>query len=106
MASAQKNEKPRRPPATTVEAREDQVIAMAYDLAERQIADGSASSQVITHFLKLGTVREGLEREKLRNENILLAARTDALASAARMDELYEKVLKAMSLYSGHDVVE
>lgn len=106
MASEKKDAKPRRPPATTVEARENQVIAQAYDLAEKQIRDGSASSQVVTHFLKLGTVRESLEREKLRRENKLLEARTEGMESAKRVEELYDTAISAMRRYAGHDVEE
>lgn len=102
MASA-KEPKPRRPPATTVEARENQLVAMSYDLAEKQIQAGTASSQVITHFLKIGTVREELERERLRRENMLLEARTDQLASAKNVEELYGKAIEAMRVYSGSD---
>ena len=55
----------RRPPATSVEARENQLISLAVDLAERQLSEGTASSQVITHYLKLGTTKDRLEKEKL-----------------------------------------
>jgi hypothetical protein len=90
-----------RPPATSPEFRETQVVSAAYDLAERQLKEGTASAQVITHFLKLGTERESLERDKLRGENELMKAKIDALASAARMEEIYENALKAMRTYSG-----
>ena len=100
MAS-EAEKKPRRPPAKTVEAREDQLIAMAYDLAEKQISAGTASSQTIAHFLKLGTVREGLEREKLRKENMLLEARTDQIEAQANVEVLYKEAIEAMMLYSG-----
>lgn len=103
MASEENEKKPRRPPATTVEARENQLISSAYDLAETQIAKGTASSQVITHFLKMGTVREGLEREKLKRENTLLEARTDDIRTAARMEELVGDVIKAFRGYTGQD---
>jgi hypothetical protein len=93
----------RRRPATTPEDREDQLIAMAYDLAERQIEAGTASAQVISHFLKAGTRRERLEQDKIRNENILLAARAEAIASQARMEELYSAAIEAMKTYSGRD---
>lgn len=63
--------------------------------------DGTASSQVITHFLKLATGREQLEREKLQSENSLLKAKIEALASAARVEELYAKALTAMRTYAG-----
>lgn len=102
MASEQKDEKPRRPPGTTVEARENQLIARAYSLAEKQIESGVVSSQVLTHFLKLGTQREGLEREKLRKENMLLSARTESMESSKRMEELYADAIKAMRQYDGH----
>ena len=91
----------RRRRATTPEARENQLVASAYDLAERQIQQGTASSQVITHFLKLGTEREKLEREKIRRENELLEARKEALASTGRMEELMEEAINAFRSYSG-----
>ena len=78
-----------RPPATSPEARENQLINMAVDLAEQQLRDGTASSQVITHFLKLGTMKEQLEREKLMKENELLRARTESLTAAKNQEELY-----------------
>lgn len=106
MVSSRKNTEPerlRRPPATTIGSRENQMIALAVDLAEQQLIKGSASSQVITHYLKLGTVREGLEREKLRNENLLLAAKSEAIASGKRVEELYANALNAMRSYAGQE---
>ena len=88
-------------PALTPEARENQMISLAVDLAERQLQEGTASSQVITHYLKLGSMRERLEREKLEEENKLLKARTDQIQSMKRVEELYEEAIKAMRNYSG-----
>jgi hypothetical protein len=93
-------------PATTPEGREDQLISHAYDLAERQLLAGTASSQVTTHFLKMGSRRERLEQEKLQNENLLLSAKRDQLEGAARMEELYGDAIKAMRRYSGQPVEE
>lgn len=92
----------KRPPAKTPEAREQQLIAMAVDVAEEQLRKGTASSQVITHFLKLATTKEQLEREKLKQENQLLKAKTDAIKDAKKVEELYRNALKAMSHYSGN----
>ena len=89
-------------PAINPEARESQMIAKAIDLAERQLEEGTASSQVITHFLKLGTERERLERERLAEENRLLKAKTKAIEEAAEIKVLYENALKAMRNYSGN----
>jgi hypothetical protein len=91
----------RRPPATTPEARENQMIALAVDLAEKQLLEGTASSQVISHFLKLGSTREQLEKEKLQRENELLRAKTEATQSAKKTEELYANALNAMRSYSG-----
>ena len=88
-------------PALTPEARENQMISLAVDLAEQQLRNGTASSQVITHFLKLGTTVAQLEKEKLEQENKLLQARTEALESTKRVEELYENAIKAMKKYSG-----
>lgn len=91
---------PRRP-ADTLEGRENQLISLATDLAERQMIEGSASAQVITHFLKLGTTREQLEQEKLRHENLLLSARREQIASQQRIEELYGEALSAFKQYRG-----
>lgn len=97
-----KSAQPKRLPATTPEGRENQLIAMAYDEAERQIRDHKATSQLLTHFLKLGSTREDLEKERLRNENQLLKAKVESLASAQRIEELYANAMKAMSIYQGN----
>lgn len=89
-------------PALTQEARENQLVYLATNLAEQQLMDGTASSQVITHFLKLGTEKERLERERLTHENELLKAKTEALQSAKRVEELYAQALSAMKSYSGN----
>lgn len=93
--------KKRRPPATTPEARENQMIALAVDLAEKQLIAGTASSQVISHYLKLASGRENLEREKLRIEARLLAAKEEQIASSARVEELYTEAIAAMREYNG-----
>lgn len=88
-------------PAIDPEARENQMIALAVDLAEQQLIDGTASSQVITHFLKLGTTKAELEKEKLRRENEVLSAKAKAYQSGEEMKELYENAIKAMRDYGG-----
>lgn len=93
--------KNRRRPATTPEAREAQVVSQAIDLAERQIREGTASSQVITHFLKLGSTRETLEQERLQHENELTRVKIQAVESQQRIEELYVDAIKAMRSYSG-----
>lgn len=93
-------------PAVTPEQRENQLISLAIDVAEKQLADGSASSQVITHFLKLGSTREKLEQDRLTQENELLKAKVEQLASAKRVEELYENALNAMRSYSGYESPE
>lgn len=91
-------------PALTPEARENQMVSLAVDLAEKQLKEGTASSQVITHFLKLGSMKDRLEREKLERENELLRARAESLQSAQRTEEAYRDALNAMRAYSGQDI--
>jgi hypothetical protein len=91
-------------PATTPEARENQLITLAADLAERQLVEGTASSQVITHFLKLASTREQLEQERLHRENLLLSAKVDQIASSKKIEELYETALNAMRQYAGRNM--
>lgn len=88
-------------PALTPEARENQLISLAVDLAEQQLRDGTASSQVITHYLKLGSTREKLERERLEEENKLLRAKTENLQSMKEVEALYKEALSAMRNYAG-----
>lgn len=88
-------------PALTEESREKQLIYLATDLAEQQLRDGTASSQVITHYLKLGSMREKLERERLAEENKLLKAKTEQIQSMKRVEELYAEAITAMRNYSG-----
>jgi len=91
----------RRPPATDNEMRENQMIALAIDAAERDLLSPNPSKQIVVHYLKLATVQAQLEREKLRHENQLLIAKTDALESQARTEELYRNAIEAMASYSG-----
>ena len=93
----------RRRTPTTDNAREHQLVSAAMDLAEKQLLEGTASSQVITHFLKAGSEREKLERLRLEQENAVLAAKVDAMSSAKRVEELYAQALDAMRTYAGRD---
>ena len=93
-------------PAITPQQRENQIVNAAMDLAERQILAGTASSQVITHFLKLGSSREGLEQYKIEMENDLLVTKREILESEKRTEELYREALKAMSMYQGNEPEE
>lgn len=97
-----KQGRPRRP-AQSPDERENQLISLATDLAERQLVDGTASAQVVTHYLKLASSRERLEQERLQRENLLLSAKVDQIASAKRVEELYEQALGAMRQYTGSD---
>ena len=89
-------------PALSPEARENQMISLAVDLAEKQLMEGTASSQVITHFLKLGSSKEKLEKEILREQKALIQEKTEALKSAKRIEELYSDAIEAMKEYSGN----
>ena len=91
----------RRRPALTPEARENQLISLAVDLAEKQLLEGTASSQVITHYLKLGTMREKIEREIMEKQKELLDAKKDAINSTRANAELYQEAIKAMRVYQG-----
>lgn len=103
MAGKQDKERPQRPPARTPEQRENQLTALAHDLAEQQLREGTASAQVISHFLKQGSERERLEKERLVSENQLLLARVEQLQSATRMEELTRDAINAFRSYSGQD---
>src|SRR5215471_18060146 len=107
MAKQSGQEPPRKSrtrPATTPEQSENRMIALAVEAAEQQMRAGTASSQVITHYLKLGSSREQLEQERLRRENLLLEAKVESMESAKRVEELYKTALTAMRSYAGQEV--
>jgi len=103
-----RKEKPSRPirPQSTLEGRENQLVSLAVDLAEKQLSNGTASAQVISHYLKLGSTRELLEQERLTRENELLSAKVEQMASSKRIEELYQFALDAMRTYAGQDALE
>lgn len=107
MPASRKNDSTtsrRRMPANTPEERESQLVDLAYDTAETQMRNGTASAQVLSHFLKMGTARENLEREKLRHENELLQARRQSLEREGDILEMYQKAMTAMTTYQGREV--
>lgn len=91
----------RSPPAMSIESRENQLIAQAVDLAEKQIRNGTASSQIIYHFLKAGSTKEQLEKERLKQELDLMKAKIEVLRNAKNVEELYKNAIDAMKSYSG-----
>lgn len=91
----------KRPPAKTPEARENQMISLAMNLVEQRLLKGTASSQETTHFLKLGSTKEKIEKEILEKQKDLITAKTDAIQSQKRVEELYANALNAMRSYSG-----
>lgn len=93
-------------PALSPEARENQLIYLATELAEQQLRDGTASSQVITHYLKLGSSKEKIEKEILEKQKDFLTAKTEALQSTKRIEELYANAITAMRQYNGQSNLE
>jgi len=99
---SKKNVNSRPLPAIDPDERENQLISLAVNLAEQKLLDGTASNQLIVHYLKLGSTKERLEKEKLENENELLRAKTEAIDSQKRQEALYEEAIKAITRYSGN----
>jgi len=95
-----------RRPGLTPEARENQLIAAAVDLAEKQLREGTASAQVITHYLKLGSTRERIEKEIMQKQKELLEAKTQMIQSAKRQEELYSQAIEAMKNYGPYGLDE
>lgn len=89
------------PPATNSEAKENQLISLAIANAEKQLREGTASSQVITHFLKLGSSKEKIEKDILEKQKELITAKTEALQSQKKSEEMYQKAIAQMRRYSG-----
>lgn len=96
----------RRSPAKTPEERESMLVAMSLDRIEQQIADGNVSSQVLTHFAKLGSSRERLEQERLANENAVLRKKLETMEAAIDIKHLMEDALGAFTGYTGEKVLD
>lgn len=96
----------RKAHSITVEGRENEMIALAMDLAEKQLRNGTASSQLITEFVKRGSTKARLEKEILEEQKELMKAKTEALQSAKNIEELYAGAIKAMQKYTGHQEEE
>lgn len=94
----------KKPPAKSPEAREQQMISLATDVAEQQLLDGTASSQVIVHYLRLGTTKNELEKEKMRRETELLKVKAENIESQKHIEELYKNAIDAMQVYGGYNV--
>ena len=102
MSKSKKKEEKMIRPAITPEGREAMLIDLAMDSAEKQMREGTASSQVISHFLKLGTEKARLEKEQVELQNRLLEARTEEIKAAKNIEELYKDAIEAMKTYGGH----
>lgn len=89
------------PPATTPEGRENQMISLAMELAEKRMRAGTASAQEVTHFLKLGSLNTRVERDILEKQKELITAKTESIRAAKRVDELYADAIAAMRTYAG-----
>lgn len=99
-STSSKQDKKRRP-ALDPKAREDQLISRAYDVAEQQMLDGTVSSQVLTHFLKMGTAKAKLELKILEKEEALITAKTTKIQSEEASEKMYQEVLEALKIYGG-----
>lgn len=88
-------------PARSPEARENQLVALAYDLVEERLRNGTATSAETVAILRLGTQKERQERELNEKKIALMEAKTEALQSAKRIEELYGAAINAMRRYSG-----
>lgn len=91
----------RQAPGRTIESREHQIARLAYDLVEEKIRKKTASSQELIYFLKMGSTKDRIEKMKLEHETNLLKAKTDALESQKKIEELYANAIRSMRLYQG-----
>lgn len=92
---------PSIPPSATPEGRENRLISIAYDLAEKQILEGTASAMVLHHFLKLGSTRGRIEQQLLVEQTRLASSKAEAIESQKRVEELYAEAINAFRLYNG-----
>lgn len=104
--TSQTNERRKSKINTSSESREKVLIELAMDAVEERIRSGKASASEYVHFLKLGTEQAKLEREKLRQENKLLEAKTQSIEQSAEIRTMIDEAMKALSVYRGDVVFE
>lgn len=97
---------PKSRASTTPQGRENQLINLAVDLAEKQLREGTASAQVIGHYLKAGSTKEYLERKRLEMDVELMKAKQAQMESVVRIEELYENAIRSMRGYQGEQIPE
>lgn len=98
---AKKTAKPISKPAMTPEQDENECISLAFALAKEKLRDGTASSQLITEFIKAGSYKRELEIEELRSKVKLLETKCISLESQRRSEDIAEKALQAFRTYAG-----
>lgn len=101
MSAVKSSDIHKQPPSQTLEGREKQLIDKAIRLAEKKIDDGTASNQIIVHYLKLATTREQKEKEILDLQMELMEAKTEAIRASERTEQLYKEAIEAFQRYSG-----
>ena len=85
--------------ALSLERREDQLISLAYDLVEERIRNGTATSAETVEFLKRGSTKARLEKEIMEEQKKYMKAKTEAMESAKRVEELYSEAMVAFRSY-------
>lgn len=103
LSSIEAAPKARRRPAKSIEARENRMISLAMDVAEERLRNGTATSQEIVHFLKLGSIKERYERENLQRQNEYLTAKIEAIQSVKASEELSADAIAAFKSYRSDD---
>lgn len=93
----------KRPPAGNPEERTQQLVSDAYDLAEKQIADGTASAAVLVHFLKMGTAREQAELARIKSASELDHAKLEQANQGNAAEKLLEQAMRAFTGYKGEE---
>lgn len=97
--------KRRQAPGKTIQARENQIISLAYDLVEQRIRRGTATSQEVTTFIKMGSSLAQLEKSKLERETEVLVAKAESMKSQKKIEELYSEAMRAFRTYSGQEEI-
>lgn len=83
------------------EARENQIISLAYDLVEQRLRDGTASAQEVTYWLRYGSRKDKLEQEMMEAKNEVLRAKADAIKAVEKSERMYAEAIRAFRAYGG-----
>lgn len=86
--------------------RERENMFLATELAAKQLRDGTAKAQVVTHYLRMSSPREDIERRMMEAKIALLEGQLAACQNDMATQALIIEALESLREYRGSGEVQ